>query len=506
MAIKRLTNLANIFRDTNSSNTIYGLGGNDTIYGNGGNDIIDGGTGTDTMRGGLGNDTYIVDRTTDRAIELASQGTDTVKSKVTFTLGSNVEKLTLTGTGNVNGTGNVLGNTITGNGGNNVLDGGGGINSLNGGGGNDTLRGALGTNAFNGGDGIDWVDYSLFGGFVLTAPVSNGPIQRGIGESVGVNVDASGVSGATWGALGDTFSKIENIRGSQFDDLILLRASGIAEGLGGNDSIVLNAGGVARGGAGNDEINLLGGGSAFGGDGADILIAYTDASVLDGGAGADNLSSVGTQAVVSYASASNGIGVAVNLTTGTGQFGDAVGDTLFSIQNLTGTGYGDTLIGNANVNRINGGAGNDIIRGAGGVGDQLTGGSGADTFVFSNEYLTVGGTPFTPATFIVQDFNQSEGDKIDLSEIDANRRVDRPGDQSFIFKDTNEFIFTHIPFPSNHSLWEGQVRYEIDAVNNKTVIQIVIGDGVLSEFFAFTKIYTLEFAGQVHLLETDFIL
>ncbi len=269
---------------------------------------------------------------------------------------------------------------------------------------------------------------------------------------------------------------------------------------------MLNAGGIARGGAGNDEVNLLGGGTAFGGNGIDILIAYTDASVLDGGAGADNLSSVGTQAVVSYASASDGIGVTVNLAMGTGQFGDAAGDTLFSIQNLIGSAYGDTLIGNANINKINGGAGDDILRGAGGVGDQLTGGLGADTFVFSNEYMTVGGSPFTPAILVVLDFNHAEGDRIDLSEIDATVSFQGPGDQAFDFIGESEFHFDSIPPPTDHWRTFGEVRYGIDAATNTTEVQFRIGNITDFEGFVLTKIYTFELSGQIHLTGADFIL
>ena len=69
-----------------------------------------------------------------------------MQSAVTYTLGANVENLTLTGTGAINGTGNALDNVLTGNCGNNILTGGAG---------NDTLDGKAGTDTMVGGTGDD---------------------------------------------------------------------------------------------------------------------------------------------------------------------------------------------------------------------------------------------------------------------------------------------------------------------------------------------------------------
>ncbi|MCP5072973.1 MAG: calcium-binding protein [Rhodobacteraceae bacterium] len=131
-----------------NSGTIFGQVdlslGNDTFDGRGG--TVEG-----TVLGSTGDDTYIVDDAMLAISELAAEGTDTVKSTVGWTLGDNFENLTLIGSGNVDGYGNVESNTITGNQGNNVLNGLGSA---------DTLYGAAGDDKVNGGNGIDL----LFGG------------------------------------------------------------------------------------------------------------------------------------------------------------------------------------------------------------------------------------------------------------------------------------------------------------------------------------------------------
>ena len=112
---------------------------NNTISGNASANTLDGGTGADAMAGGAGNDTYVVDNAGDKVTETANAGTDTVKSSLTYTLGANVENLTLTGAAALNGTGNTLNNVIVGNTAANVLTGGDGADTLTGGGGANTF-------------------------------------------------------------------------------------------------------------------------------------------------------------------------------------------------------------------------------------------------------------------------------------------------------------------------------------------------------------------------------
>ncbi len=125
---------------------IFGYDGNDKLYGLAGNDTLDGGTGADNMIGGTGDDTYVRDNTGDVITENANEGTDTVQSSITYTLGNNVENLTLTGTSAINGTGNTLDNYLTGN---------SAANTLTGGDGNDTLNGGVGADSMIGGQGND---------------------------------------------------------------------------------------------------------------------------------------------------------------------------------------------------------------------------------------------------------------------------------------------------------------------------------------------------------------
>jgi serralysin len=111
-----------------------------TIIGNAARNVIDGGTGADTMSGGLGDDDYYVQNAGDRAIELNGQGDDRVLSSISYSLASQyVERLRLTGSADVNATGNSLKNSIAGNSGDNVLDGGKAADRLAGGSGHDTF-------------------------------------------------------------------------------------------------------------------------------------------------------------------------------------------------------------------------------------------------------------------------------------------------------------------------------------------------------------------------------
>jgi Ca2+-binding RTX toxin-like protein len=122
------------------------------LTGNDADNVINGGSGVDTMVGGLGNDTYVVDNIGDVITENADQGTaDLVNSGITFSLlakGINIERLTLTGTTAINGTGNNGDNLLTGNTAINTLIGNDGNDILIGKAGNDVLTGGVGADTF----------------------------------------------------------------------------------------------------------------------------------------------------------------------------------------------------------------------------------------------------------------------------------------------------------------------------------------------------------------------
>lgn len=143
-----LTGYADIHATGNSLNNI--------LTGNSASNVLDGGAGDDIMQGGQGNDTYYVNSSADQVIELASEGTDTVYSSVSYSLaGQSIENISLTGVLNINATGNTQNNNMLGNSASNLLTGGSGNDVLNGADGDDTLQGNTGQDTLEGGRGND---------------------------------------------------------------------------------------------------------------------------------------------------------------------------------------------------------------------------------------------------------------------------------------------------------------------------------------------------------------
>lgn len=149
----------NVLSGGAGADDLSGGAGADTLRGDEGNDQLDGGAGADRMEGGAGSDDYIVDNVGDVVIEsiagAAGGSSDKVLSSVSFTLGDNVERLWLTGTADLNGTGNGLNNIIYGNNGDNRLLGLGGADLISANAGADTLNGGAGADTLTGGSGDD---------------------------------------------------------------------------------------------------------------------------------------------------------------------------------------------------------------------------------------------------------------------------------------------------------------------------------------------------------------
>jgi Ca2+-binding RTX toxin-like protein len=137
-------------------------------------------------------------------VEGAGGGTDTVFSSATaFTLGNNVENLTLTGAANINGSGQGLANIILGNSGNNVLSGAGGADTLDGGSGTDTLDGGTGDDRLIGGANADTMsggagnDVFVFASGFGSDRITDFDANPAGGQDL-LNIAGTGVTGANF--------------------------------------------------------------------------------------------------------------------------------------------------------------------------------------------------------------------------------------------------------------------------------------------------------------------
>jgi Ca2+-binding RTX toxin-like protein len=166
-----------------SGQVLTGTPRDDTLVGGSGNDTLDGRAGSDLLVGGAGDDLYVVDNRSDRAVELANEGADTVRSTISFSLGANLENLELVGTGRINGTGNGLDNFINGNSSANILAGGSGNDFLFGLAGSDLLRDTAGRNGFDGGTGSDWLAGGTGNDFFAGGP-GDDSIETGGGANI----------------------------------------------------------------------------------------------------------------------------------------------------------------------------------------------------------------------------------------------------------------------------------------------------------------------------------
>jgi Ca2+-binding RTX toxin-like protein len=322
------------------------------LTGNGAANVLDGKAGADTMHGKNGNDTYIVDDKGDFVDEKDSTGTDSVLSSASeFTLGVNVNNLTLTGVGDINGTGNELGNTIAGNAGDNFLDGKAGNDAIAGGpGGNDTLDGGIGNDLMAGGTGNDVYFVDNSGDVVSELDNDKDGGTDTVHASVSFELD------------------------SDLENLVLLNAPG-----GG----VLNLTGIGNTGknhiTGNDGDNLLAGDDQY------APVAAGNDDTLVGGKGDDTylVWYAGDKVIEEETGEAGGYDIVKSVATFT--LGDNVEELILtSTIAVDGTGneLDNKITGNKKGNELSGLAGNDSLNGGIDIGnDTLDGGTGDDTMV-----------------------------------------------------------------------------------------------------------------------------
>ncbi len=386
------------------ANFLGGGGGNDTLEGKGGDDVLDGGTGADSMIGGSGNDTFFVDSVYDNVTEYNGQGTDTIRSYITFSMHYDafVENLELLGNAAINGYGNDLNNTLTGNDAANTLSGGLGGDRMVGKGGNDVYYvdapGDVVVEAANAGNdtirseinltlGANLENLELMGaattgtGNDLDNRISGNDLANTLSGGNGADTlaGAGGADTLTGGAGGDTYvvdaldTIVETDAGG--GDWVHTAIDGYT--LGANlENLLLFEGGAPVTGTGNGLDNLIVGNPVgnvlFGGGGTDTFDGgkgddtyYVDSAedvVIEAVGDGTEAGTFGTDMVNASASYQLGAGQSVEVLQLTGT--DYI--------NATGNELANTLIGNSGNNALSSGAGND----------QMIGQGGNDAFVY----------------------------------------------------------------------------------------------------------------------------
>lgn len=314
---------------TSGADTVCGTIGSDTLNGFGGDDVFMGSGGADLIDGGIGFDSIDYSRA-GQAIGLNLLDPNFGAGDAAGDQLTNVELVTAT----------QYQDTLLGDGANNVffasfgfdtLFGGDGADSLYGGGDGDWLDGGAGADFLNGGDGLDIAAYNT--------------------ATSGVLVDLSGVAPSAGAAFGDTFSQIEVIISSAFNDTLIGDAA---------DNRLFSGEGI----------DVL-----FGGAGNDVLSGGAGIDYLNGGVGADSLIGGDGFDIVTYLSALSA--VRLDLANPASSTGDAAGDVLSEVESVRGTLFNDVMIGDAAANILRGDLGNDSLYGGVGA-DSLVGGEGDD--------------------------------------------------------------------------------------------------------------------------------
>jgi Ca2+-binding RTX toxin-like protein len=301
----------------------------DNLIGSASADTLTGNASSNTINGGLGNDTFVGGLGADTLIGGGGSDTASYSGSVGVTVNLGLTTAQVSG-GDASGDVLIEIANLVGSVVADTLTGNALANSLNGGFGDDTLIGGIGADTLNGGGGSDTASYA-------TSTVG-----------VTVNLNLASAQASAGDASGDILIAISNVIGTSAVDTL----------------------------TGNTAANRLNGG--FGND------------TLIGGAGADQLNGDDGTDMANYASSLQG--VTVNLATNVNLGGDAAGDVLSSIENVTGSAQADTITGSTGINSLFGGAGSDILVGNGGAdyfygglgADQITGGSSTQDIAYYN--------------------------------------------------------------------------------------------------------------------------
>ena len=318
-----------------SDRGMYGGNDNDTLWASASADLIDGGNDFDIVNYSRSSARVVIDLSAGKVTQGDAAG-DTLIS-IEGIVGTAFNDFITFGDGD---------NFISGGLGNDTLAGGGGADSMYGSEGGDELRGGLGGDLLDGGAGADTASFE---------------------SAVVINL-ATGIH--TGEAAGDRFFSIEHYRGSAGADIMIASSSA---------------------------------GARFsGGDGNDSLIGSDRDDWLQGGKGEDRLAGGGGFDMVSYADAPNRIVADLSQRDATSQGKITAGawgpDVLTSIEDVEGTSFNDTLLGDDGSNRLVGLAGADFINGRQGI-DFLLGGEGNDTVVCSEGDFAYGGGGWDSISF-----------------------------------------------------------------------------------------------------------
>lgn len=416
-------------------NLLVGAAGNDQLLGQEGSDTLEGGTGADTLSGGLGDDIYLVSDALDSVVETASQGMDEVRWSATggtYTLSSNLENLTLSGTAALGGTGNSLANRLVGNSAANSLSGGDGLDTLDGGGGSDSLTGGSGSDtyfvdnladkifeSFSGGadsvfSSVTWTLGSDVENLTLTGTQAINATGNALGNQLTGNNAANLLNGSTGndtmtgGGGADTYTvdsagdKVVEVAGGGVDTVnssITWVLGAEVENLQLTGVAVINATGNSL----NNQIN--------GNYGINTLNGGLGEDTMAGGAGSDTyfVDNVRDRLIENASSGLDVVNSSVSWTLGA------------ALENLILTGSSAINgVGNELANVLTGNSAANVLAGAAGS-DRLTGAGGSDTFVLDSLLGSDTVTDFVSGTDKLR--IQQSGIKVGDGDTNVEREV-----------------------------------------------------------------------------------